>query len=91
MALLCRPKHLQLLAPNIQTTLTPHDNQQVAVTLKADTAALYVWIELAGGRFSDNFFHLLPNQAQTVYITLPQGTEAAQIAVHSLFDTYQQS
>ena len=88
-ALLCRPKHLQLVPPHITTTIEAQADHQVSLTLNADAAALYVWLELPNAHFSDNFFHLLPHQPHTVQVTLPHGADAAMIKVQSLVDTYE--
>jgi beta-mannosidase len=88
LVLLCRPKHLALKDPNILVNITPLSDNQVTVTLTAEAAALYVWLELAGARTSDNFVHLLPNQPHTITVTLPDGVDASALQVHSLVDTY---
>lgn len=82
---LCRPKHLELRRPDIQTVITPSADGQYAVTLSADHAALYVWIDAPEARPSDGFFHLRPGVARTVRV---DAVDLAALRVRSLFDTY---
>jgi beta-mannosidase len=92
LVLFSRPKHLELAKPNIRLDVQPASDDSYAVTLTADAAALYVWLELPGAQLSDNFFHLLPNQPRTIRVTRPEGMDdvavAAALKVQSLIDTY---
>ena len=96
LALFSRPKHLELLEPNIKWQLEPAGDDTIRITLAADYPALWVWLETEDETlsFSDNFFHLLPGQEQSIMLTV--GADAGEkslimdkISVHSLFDTYQ--
>jgi beta-mannosidase len=94
LVLFSRPKHLELARPNISMAVRERDevNNSYEVTLMADAVALYVWLELPRAQFSDNFFHLQPNQTRTIRVTHPEGMDdvavAAALKVQSLVDTY---
>jgi beta-mannosidase len=84
--LFSRPKHLQLGAPHIATNVRPGGDDQYEVTLTTDRAALYVWLELAGAQFSDNFVHLRPGVSKSIRVS----TQAiSDLKVRSLADTYE--
>ncbi len=86
LALFSRPKHLALSMPEI--TLTPNERTPDgwSVTLESRSVALYVWLELPGAAFSDNFFHLRPGIPKQVLV---DAGNIAALRVQSLFDTYQ--
>jgi beta-mannosidase len=86
LVLFSRPKHLELAQPNIMWTVQPVADGQADVTLTTDSAALYIWLQLSGGRFSDNFFHLRPGVPKTVRVT---ASDLTALKVQSLVDTYQ--
>ncbi|MBI1279264.1 MAG: glycoside hydrolase family 2 protein [Anaerolineaceae bacterium] len=86
LALFCRPKHLNLKQPQISTTVRSTPAGGYDVELLTDSTALYVWLELSGAKFGDNFVHLRPNTPKTIHVA----TDAiADLKVKSLFDTYQ--
>lgn len=86
LALFCRPKHLALRAPQIATHIQAAANGQHDVSLTTDYAALYVWLELPGASFSDNFVHLRPGVSKTIRVA---ASDLSALKVRSLFDTYQ--
>ena len=92
LVLFSRPKHLELAQPNIRLDVHQGSDDSYAITLVADAAALYVWLELPGAQFSDNFIHLQPNQSHVIHMTRPQGMDdaamQAALKVQSLVDTY---
>ncbi len=88
-----RPKHLELLDPKISVKVATRGNQSV-LTLTAAAPALWVWLDLEGAdaRFSDNFFHMRPGRPLDVLMSTDEALSAAAILdrlrVHSLVDTY---
>lgn len=90
-----RPKHLELATPRIKQEIHLTSDTEGQVTLYSDVAALYVWLELPEARFSNNFFHLLPNQPRTVHFTLNMPVQEEDLRqnlmVYSLVDTYAES
>ncbi len=86
LVLFSRPKHLTLKQPQITTTVSPTADGQYDVTLTTDSAAFYVWLELEGARFSDNFVHLRPAASKTIRVLAKDMTD---LKVQSLVDTYQ--
>ncbi|MBN1964759.1 MAG: hypothetical protein JW910_08940, partial [Anaerolineae bacterium] len=95
LALLARPKHLELPTPAIQADLTPLPDGRYRVRLTSDRPALWVWLEVPGqaARLSDNFFHLRPGQPAEIMVTLedalPAEDFARRLVIRSLVDTYQ--
>jgi beta-mannosidase len=89
-----RPKHLELLNPEIQADIHEGKHGNVLVTLTARHPALWAWLDLKNTdvRFSDNFFHLPPGKPVTIELFTKQQLSAAdiraQLQVRSLFDTY---
>ncbi len=81
----CRPKHLELAQPSITLDVHTVSDGEFDVTLTTDAAALYVWLELANAKFSDNFVHLRPGAAKTIRV---RAQDAADLRVRSLVDTY---
>lgn len=79
-----RPKHFELVPPTITQTIDSVGNTHT-VTLQSDVPALYVWLELEGAIFSDNFFHMQAGKPYTVTLTAPQ---ASGLVVKSLTDTF---
>jgi beta-mannosidase len=92
LALFCRPKHLSLAEPEIEWKLTVDEDGRQSLTLTAQKPALWVWLEIEGERrdVSDNFFHLYPGQPHTIILKGNHLQPESAIAVHSLYDTYQQ-
>ncbi len=80
-----RPKHLQLVAPEIQFAITPLAEGEFEVQLESKAVALYVWLELPGATFSDNFFHLKANAPRKIRV---RTKDIQGLAVKSLWDTY---
>ena len=91
-----RPKHLDLLDPQIRTSVKGGKDGTFLVTLRSKRPALWVWVELSrtDARYSDNFFHLRPGEPVTVEVTpdRPMKREqfAKQLRVRSLVDTYRE-
>ncbi|MBK8030993.1 MAG: glycoside hydrolase family 2 protein [Chloroflexi bacterium] len=81
----CRPKHLELAQPSITLDVHTVSDGEFDVTLTTDAAALYVWLELANAKFSDNFVHLRPGTPKTIRV---RAQDAADLKVRSLVDTY---
>ena len=67
LVLFARPKTLLLEPPGLRFAVAA-DGESFAVEVRADKAALWVWLELDGAdcRFSDNFFPLRPDAPRTV-------------------------
>ncbi len=89
-----RPKHLELAEPGIRAQVEPAGEGAYRVTLTAERAALWCWLELseADVRYSERFFHLRPGAPVAVTVTPAQPLTLervrAQLAVRSLVDTY---
>jgi beta-mannosidase len=96
LVLFARPKHLQLVAPEIKTELVLQGEGRYDVRLTSTHPALWVWLSTSDGnlRYSDNFFHLMPGQTKTVSLSVPSGMtfEALHqvLRVASLIDTYRE-
>jgi beta-mannosidase len=88
LVLFARPKHLALKDLQLTWTRNPVADEQheYDVTLSADAVALYVWLELPGAKFSDNFVHLRPGVSKTIRVSAQDVTD---LKVRSLVDTYQ--
>ncbi|NWF70020.1 MAG: glycoside hydrolase family 2 protein [Chloroflexi bacterium] len=86
LALLCRPKHLALRKPQLTTRVQAAENGAHDITLTTDSTALYVWLELPGAKFSDNFVHLRPGAGKTLRVW---AQDVRALRMHSLYDTYQ--
>ncbi|NOG48496.1 MAG: hypothetical protein HND48_02895 [Chloroflexi bacterium] len=87
-----RPKHLALPSPAYQVDISPLDNGRAAVSISVDVPALFVWLELPGAKFSDNFMHLRAGRPALIELQLPEGMSVAEagqrLSVRSLVDTY---
>ncbi len=90
-----RPKHLDLSpGPGIETAILPASDGAFDVTLTTQRPALWVWLELDGAdaRCSDNFFHLRPGAPLTIAMTpgeeLTPDVFASRLRVRSLVDTF---
>lgn len=83
--LFVRPKHVELLPPNLITHTQEVSEGVYDVTLTTEAVALYVWLELADAQLSDNFFHLRPNVPKVIRLT---SANVANLVVHSLYETY---
>jgi beta-mannosidase len=88
--LLARPKHFELANPRISTLIQAAPDG-FDVIVRAERPAFYVWLELDGARFSDNFFDLAPGQTRIIRLTLPYEADIedvrAALRVQSLIDT----
>jgi beta-mannosidase len=90
LVLWARPKQLDLRDPDIQTQVEAAGEKTYRVTLTAQYPALWAWLEIdANARYSDNFIHLRPGEAQTITVTLEADIDLAKaLSVYSLVDTY---
>jgi beta-mannosidase len=94
MVLFVRPKHLNLLPPDLQYNVRQTGAGRFEVELSGRTLALWVWLSTADGDcvYSDNFFHLLPGSTKVVRVTTQQTVSANELherlQVQSLVDTY---
>jgi hypothetical protein len=86
LVLFSRPKHLMLNQPHITTNVQQVADGEYDISLTTDCAALYVWLELPGAQFSDNFVHLRPNISKTIRVSAQDLTD---LKVQSLADTYE--
>lgn len=88
-----KPKALQLVDPEIETSVTEEAGAFV-VTLNARHPALWTWLELGGADadFSDNFVHLAAGQPVQITVKAAKPTSLGelkkQLVVRSLFDTF---
>ena len=88
------PKDLKLADPRLTAKVHP-SNGGFLVTIKAETPALWVWLELkdADATFSDNFIHVTPDSPGKILVRPSQlmGDEdfAKALRVRSVFDTYE--
>ena len=91
-----KPKHLDLLKPQITTQISAGKDPSFKVTLKTKRPALWAWLSLdrADIRCSDNFVHVRPGVATTIMVTpgrqMTMGQFKKQLRVQSLYDTYNQ-
>lgn len=93
LVLFALPKEYKLPDPQLNTSVSPTpDGFLVSVT--SQKPALWVWLGLdnADARYSDNFFHLKPGGAQKILVQpraqLGKDDFVQQLRVRSLFDTY---
>ncbi|MDB6017479.1 MAG: glycoside hydrolase family 2 protein, partial [Pedosphaera sp.] len=93
LVLLALPKELKLPDPKLATSVEK-SGKGFSVTIKSAAPALWVWLglESADAKFSDNFVHLAPETAQTILVQPGQSLDkegfSRQLRVRSLFDTY---
>ncbi len=93
LVLFARPKHIELAEPGITATVA-EDDDAFTVTLTAERAALWCWLELADAdaRLSDNFVHLRPGVPVTMRLApatpLTRAEVERQLRARSLVDTY---
>lgn len=92
LVLLSRPKHIDFVNPRLAINIQAVAVGQYDVTITAQAPALYVWLEMADAKFSDNFFDLQGNHPKTVRVTAPDGMSdgdfRAALQVKSLYNTY---
>jgi beta-mannosidase len=87
-------KHLELRAPQIETTIFAR-GRQVTIQLKARSLARFVALELDGADvvFSDNFFDMPAGVTAEITCPLPDGWNVKQVKsalrIRSLYDSYQ--
>lgn len=93
LVLFALPKEYKLADPALDTRVN-ETSDGFAVTVTARNPALWVWagLENADARYSDNFFHLMPDAPQTILVqpksSLTKDEFTQQLRVRSLFDTY---
>jgi beta-mannosidase len=94
LVLFARPKHLELAEPGLLAEVEV-DGTAFRITLTAERAALWNWLELEEGdaRFSDNFVHLRPGVPVVIRMEPAQPLSLEEVeallVVNSLVDTYQ--
>lgn len=90
----CRPKHLELALPHIESCVESVGEGEYRVTLTTDRPALWAWLELteSDARYSRNFVHLRPGVPVEIVIRpqddLTTDMLREQLRVYSLMDTY---
>lgn len=94
LVLFARPKHIDLLEPDIDATLTQSDSGY-KVRLEARRPALWAWLTFGDHdvRLSDNFVHLMPGRPVEITVTPADSAVSADalraaLAVQSLLSTY---
>ena len=86
-------KHLELVAPQIEKTVSAA-GQQLTIQLKTQSLARFIELELEGADvvFSDNYFDLPAGKTGVVTCPLPQGWTLEQalgaVRVRSLYDSH---
>ncbi|MCF7932002.1 MAG: hypothetical protein K9K93_02425 [Acholeplasmataceae bacterium] len=82
-------RDLELIDSEIKTTVN-QDNGITTITLSADTLHRFVWLKYKDERFSDNFFHALPNRSVTITMTSQDDVSEIRrnLKVRSLISTY---
>ena len=87
------PKELKLSDPKLATVIN-ESKDGYSVTIKSEKPALWVWLGLenADAKFSDNFIHVTPLAAGTIVVRPAQKMDldafTGGLRVRSLFDTY---
>jgi beta-mannosidase len=90
-----RPKHMELMNPDIKTSVTTAGTNKCSISMECEHPALWVWPEIKGvqAKYSDRFFHIMPGTVKTIAVEMADGTELEQIkenlVINSLYDTYQ--
>ena len=93
MVALALPRDLNLSDPKL-TAVIAESPDGFAVTVKSEKPALWVWLGLenADAKFSDNFIHVTPDVARTILVRPAQKMDrdafVSALRVRSLFDTY---
>ncbi|MDC7250632.1 MAG: hypothetical protein PQJ49_12010 [Sphaerochaetaceae bacterium] len=85
-----RPKYFELQKPNIKWKLFPmeSDNLKTIMEIKCEKPAFWVWLDIPDllNKFSDNFFHLFPNDSKKVIICEKlEALSKLDIQIHSLY------
>lgn len=85
-----RPKHLELIEPDIQMSLVANSDGTTDLQLVSGKPALWVWFETdrTDIKWSDSFFHLAPHKPSTVRMTSESPISLADIRISSLWDTF---
>ena len=92
--LFSRPRQLELLAPELTSTVMAASDDSFVVTVVAQKPALWTWLELPETHIScsDNFFHLEPATPKEILVRPAASMTADQLIqslqTKSLFDTY---
>ncbi len=92
--LFAKPKHLELLDPEMSVRTVSDENGDFVVTLQAEKPALWAWLEIPGRHLtcSDQFVHLEPRQAVEIRVTPAKAMSLSQftraLKVRSLFNVY---
>jgi hypothetical protein len=83
-------KHLRLIRPDIKTRLIQQGESRYECQLESAHFAKYVVISFSvdGVSYSDNYFHLFPNEKRTIEICSMNALQEAEMEIQSLFDTY---
>ncbi len=83
-------KHLRLIRPDIKTRLIQQGESRYECQLESAHFAKYVVISFSvdGVSYSDNYFHLFPNEKRTIEIWSMNALQEAEMEIQSLFDTY---
>ena len=89
-----RPKHIELENPYLKAEIIESDGKNHKVMITANKPALWVWIDIEGinAKYSDMFFHMLPENPVTISITTENIIDADDITkrlkTYSLVDTF---
>jgi beta-mannosidase len=88
-----RPKHLNLVEPEIEVEFGEEGGGKYSVSLTTDAPALWTWLEVEGGAsFSNNFVHLRPGVYETIVVEPNEPMDVLEfsdrLAIRSLVDTY---
>ena len=86
------PKYWQLKDPELKYSIAM-ENGRKKITLSANHFAAYVELGVNNSyaQFSDNYFHLLPGETKTIYVTsseVPDNEFRKRFFARSLIDTY---
>ena len=82
-----KPKDLSLFKPEIKITIEKEDNHFVLVLL-SDVLAKNVFVDChAEGKYSDNYFDLIPGEEKTIEFYPDKNIESISFTTFSLWDT----
>ena len=89
---LAKPKEIDLPTPTFDIQIDDAGDHNFDIQIETDNPAFFIWFDLPGVRFSDNFFDLPPERPQRIRamtdgMSLEDFRE--QLVVRSLVDTYQ--
>ncbi len=94
MVFFSKPKHIELKDPGIKSSLEAIGRGKYQISIECEQPALWVWPVVEGMRakYSDRFFHMIPNCVKTIIIEAADEAEPAQaersLKIYSLYDTY---